>query len=62
MLVIVPNYLSAEIYRKVDEALVGHPDAVPDREIFYETLLSYFNEHGIIPEFELQKKTTGDPS
>lgn len=56
MLVIVPNSLRNEIYRKVDEAIADHPDAAPDREIFYETLLSYFNENGVIPDFELKRK------
>ena len=58
MLVIVPNSLRAQIYQAIDEQLAEHPDAAPDREIFYETLLSYFNEHGVVPDFSLQRKVS----
>jgi hypothetical protein len=58
MLVIVPNCLRDEINAAIDTALIGHPDAEPDREIFYDTLLAYFNEHGVIPEFTLEKRAT----
>ena len=58
--VIVPNSLSAAIYKKVDAAIAGAPDAAPDREYFYGVLLDYFNEHGEIPDFELKAKTLSD--
>jgi hypothetical protein len=54
--VIVPNSLRDAIYAKVDDALVGAPDAAPDRDYFYGVLLNYFNEHGVIPDFELKAK------
>jgi hypothetical protein len=57
MIVIVPNSLSDAIYKKIDVALVECPDATPDRELFYNHLLSYFNEHGVIPDFSLVKNT-----
>lgn len=56
MLVIVPNCLRDEINKAIDAALVDHPDAAADREMFFDTLLSYFNEHGHIPQFKLERK------
>lgn len=55
MFVIVPNHLSNAIYQRVDAAIEKVPDAAPDREHFYSVLLSHFNEHGVIPEFSLEK-------
>lgn len=57
--VIVPNSLRDEIYAKVDAAIAEVPDAAPDRECFYSELLNYYNEHGVIPNFSLQKKAAG---
>lgn len=52
---IVPNVLRDAINKALDDALVECPDAAPDREIFYHKLLKYFNEHGELPEFSLQR-------
>lgn len=51
--VIVPDSLSAEIYKRIDAKLVDWPDAVPDRELFYQQLLEHFDAHGVIPEFDI---------
>ena len=32
------------------------PDAAPDRDVLYEQLLSFFDDHGYIPEFSLGKR------
>jgi len=55
--VIVPNSLRDAIYARIDAALAEFPDAASDREIFYSQLLAYFDEHGVIPEFELANKS-----
>lgn len=55
MLVIVPNYLSQAINAKLDEAIAACPDAEKDRETLFQQLLTYVNEHGVIPEFSLAK-------
>jgi len=55
-LVIVPNSLRDAINEKIDTALLECPEAAPDRDYFYSVLLNYFDEHGHIPEFRLQKK------
>lgn len=55
MLVIVPDSLSAAINARLDAEIAKVPDAVKDRDILYGQLLSYFNEHGSIPEFSLRK-------
>lgn len=54
--VIVPNYVHDAIQSKLDAALAEVPDAAPDRDIFYQTLLNYFDEHGVLPEFSLVKR------
>lgn len=61
MFVIVPNSLSAEIYRRLDEEIAKAPDAAKDRETLYGQLLAYFNEHGVIPDFSLVP-TNPEPS
>lgn len=54
--VIVPNYVRDAINVAIDAALKHAPNAAPDRDIFYQTLLNYFDEHGEIPEFSLVKR------
>ena len=56
MLLIVPNVLRDSIYAKVDAAITKAPGAGVDREPFYGVLLDYFDEHGVIPDFELKAK------
>ena len=56
MLLIVPDSLRHAINAKLDAAIAEHPDAERDREALYSHLLSFFNEHGYVPEFTLQKK------
>jgi hypothetical protein len=51
--VIVPDYLRDEIYRRVDEAIALVPGSEPDRDIYYRHVLSYFNDHGFIPDFSI---------
>jgi hypothetical protein len=54
MFVIIPNYIDDAINAKLDEAIHGCPGAARDREILYNQLISYFNEHGIIPNFSIK--------
>lgn len=58
-LVAVSNHLSDAIYQVLDKALEGCPEAAPDREVLYGQLLSFFDEHGYIPEFSLTKREAG---
>lgn len=53
---IVFNDLRDAIYAKVDAAIADHPDAAPDRDYFYYKILDHFDQHGVIPEFTLQKR------
>ena len=53
MFVIVPNYVSEAIYKKVDVQLEKNPHLKEQRENIYNDILKYFNEHGKIPDFEL---------
>lgn len=56
MFVIVPNSLHDEINAKLDIAIAKVPDAEKDREVLYQQLLEYFDEHGVVPDFELQRR------
>jgi len=56
MFLVVPDSLRHAINAKLDAAIAEHPDAERDREALYRHLLSFFNEHGYVPEFTLQKK------
>ena len=60
MFVIVPDYISDEIDRRLDEAIAKHPDAGKDRAILRSQLVAYVNEHGRVPDFNLAPK--GEPS
>lgn len=51
--VIVPDSLSAEIYKRIDAKLADWPDAVAERENFYQALLFHFDAHGVIPDFDI---------
>lgn len=62
MLVIVPNYIADAINAKLDAAIAACPEAAKEREVLYEQLLGYFNEHGIIPEFHIQKNEPIEPN
>lgn len=54
-MVIVPNELADAIYEKLDAEIAKHPDAAVDRAIFFDQLLAYYDQHGVIPEFSLAK-------
>ncbi|KKN29884.1 hypothetical protein LCGC14_0839620 [marine sediment metagenome] len=56
MLVIVPNELHDLICARIDAQLKLVPEAAPDRECYYAALLSYFDEHGRVPEFCITPK------
>jgi hypothetical protein len=56
---IVPNSLSEQIYKRIDAAIAAADNplnAVMDRDLFYLTLLNYFDDHSYLPDFELVKK------
>lgn len=51
---IVPNYLSEFIYAEIDARLERCPELTLHREDVYRDLLTYYDEHGCIPDFELK--------
>ena len=53
---IIPDSLRAAIDEKLDKAYAQIPEAAIDREIHYHYLLNYFDEHGVIPDFEFFKR------
>ncbi len=57
--VVVFNELRDELYRRIDKELERCPGALPDRQIFYDNLLAYYDEHGVIPEFTLEENHAG---
>jgi hypothetical protein len=61
-LVVVPNHLSAEIYRRLDAEIEKHPDAAPDREHLFQQLLDAFDRFGVIPDFSLSRATPDQPT
>lgn len=54
-LVIVPNCLAAELNSRLDTEIAKHPEAAKDRDELYRQLLSYVDEHGVIPDFSLAR-------
>ena len=55
MIYIIPNELRDKINKKLDEAIKKVPAAEKNREYLYNSLLTYYNEHGIVPDFDLKK-------
>jgi hypothetical protein len=55
MIVIVPNYVSDAINKKLDELLETCPDAINSRSHLYEQLLEYYNNNGELPDCSLAK-------
>ena len=58
--VIVPDSLSAEIYKRIDEKLALLPipdDLAAERENMYQALLFHFDAHGVIPDFDIVPRT-----
>lgn len=55
-LVIVPSSLTQAIHTAIEKALNGRPCSDQDREGLFDQLLSYYDEHGVIPAFELKQK------
>ena len=52
---IVPNELRIALEVALDVALKdAPPGAAAERGILYKQLLSYWNEHGVIPEFKIE--------
>lgn len=55
-MVIVPNDLRDALNTALDAALRDvPPDAVNDRDVLYDQLLSFYDEHGYIPTFTVAK-------
>ena len=53
MIVVVPNVLRDAINAKLDAAIAKCPDAAKERGELYRQLLCYFNEYGVVPDFEI---------
>ena len=58
MFTVVPIYILEEIETKLDAAIQEHPEAEVDRENYRQILLNYVDEHGVIPDFRLEKRPT----
>ena len=54
--VIVHGELREAIYRRVDDEIERSGAPVGERDQHYMTLLRYYDEHGVIPDFTLEKQ------
>lgn len=54
-MVILPNCIAHQIDRALDAEIAKHPAAEPDRELFRQQLINYFDEHGVVPDFSLNR-------
>lgn len=55
MFYVVPNVLGNEIDRRLDAAIAEEPDAEKDREHLRSTLIEYYAQHGVIPDFSVRR-------
>ena len=58
-IMVVPNILRDKINEALDCALADCPGAECERENLYSQLLSYFDEHGVIPDFSIVRPEGG---
>lgn len=58
--VLVPNELRDEIYKRVDTAIEKNPQFKDQRESIYKEILEYFDWHGTIPDFSLEHRNPSD--
>ena len=54
--VVVYDELREVLYRRVDDEIKRSGAPVGERDQHYMTLLRYYDEHGVIPDFTLQKQ------
>ena len=59
MLLIVPNSLHDAIHESITKVLGGRPCDDESREILYQQILKYYDDHGNIPNFTLTEKASG---
>jgi len=52
---IVPNEVSEAINKKLNDAFREIEISSDERQVHFDTLLEYFNDHGIIPDFKVTK-------
>lgn len=57
MFLVVPNDLSDLIHAAITKALGGRPCDDESRDVLYRQLLDYYDEHGVIPDFDLRATT-----
>ena len=53
-MVIVPNQLRDAIYAEIDAKAPKGIDSM-DRDVLYKQLLIYYDEHGVIPDFTIER-------
>lgn len=51
---VIPNVLSDKINEMLDKKLPE--EAKKDREYFYNQLIGFYDEHGYLPNFTINKK------
>jgi len=54
MYLLIPETLNKAINDKLDSELLKQPEAIVDRDLYYNQILHYYNEHGAIPDFTIE--------
>jgi hypothetical protein len=54
--VIVPNWLRHFIDGQLDAALSQCPEAVGERDQLFKQAVAYYDQHGTLPPFTIQKE------
>lgn len=55
MTYIIPDHIREAINKALNEQFIVTPDAAQWRNNLYNQVLEYFNEHGSLPDFTLEK-------
>lgn len=54
--VIVPDTLHDRVTAALDAEIAKWPDAEKDRDVLHQQIITFFHQHGYVPEFSLEPR------
>lgn len=57
---VIPTDILEKVDRLLDEQIALVPDAERDRETLKSSILDYVDEHGVIPQFSIERRPQAD--
>mgnify|MGYP000305380990 CR=1 FL=1 len=57
---VIPTDILEKVDKLLDEQIALVPDAAKDRETLKSSILDYVDEHGVIPQFSIERRPEED--